>query len=128
FRSLGIRPQSFAAYLVNHSPAAVEAKLRKWGVGDYRAIFMRALGLNALFADMPARRFLTDDFVRNYYRYADQMYLARQGQAPFKDLGGLGFAFELYASGEYSRQLEREWAEQAPPEDDSRPTARGFRG
>ena len=112
FRSLGIRPQSFAAYLVNHSPAAVEAKLRKWGVGDYRAIFMRAIGLNTVLADMPDRRFLSDDFVRNYYRYADQMFLARQGQAPFKDINGLGFEFELFASGEYSRHLEREWADQ----------------
>src|SRR5437868_770158 len=80
FRSMGIRAQSFAAYLVNHSPAAVEAKLRKWGVGDYRAIFMRAIGLNVILADIPGRHFLSDDFIRNYYRYADQMYLARQAQ------------------------------------------------
>src|SRR5712691_11456505 len=110
FRSLGIRPQSFAAYLLSHSPAAVEAKLRKWGVGDYRAIFMRAIGLNTVLADMPARRFLADDFIRNYYRYADQMFLARQAQAPFKDIAAMGFEFDLFASGEYSRQLEREWA------------------
>jgi len=111
FRSLGIRAQSFAAYLVNHSPATVEAKLRKWGVGDYRAIFMRAIGLNVVLADIPPRSFLTDDFIRNYYRYADQMFLARQAVAPFKDIAGLGFEFELFASGEYSRRLEREWAE-----------------
>jgi hypothetical protein len=111
FRSLGIRAQSFAAYLVNHSPTAVEAKLRKWGVGDYRAIFMRAIGLNTVLADIPARRYLSEDFIRNYYRYADQLFLARQAQAPFKDVAELGFTFELFASGEYSRRLEREWAE-----------------
>src|SRR6266849_1100013 len=108
-RSLGIRPQSFAAYLVSHSPAAVEAKLRQWGVGDYRAIFMRALGLNALLADMPSRRYFSADFVRNYYRYADQLFLARQAQEPFKDISAMGFDFEIFASGEYSRRLEREW-------------------
>jgi hypothetical protein len=110
-RSLGIRPQSFAAYLVNHTPAPVEAKLRKWGVGDYKAIFMRALGLNTILSDIPSRRFLADDFVRNYYRFADQMYLCRQGMGPFKDITDLSFDFEIFASGEYSRMLEREWAE-----------------
>jgi hypothetical protein len=112
-RTLGIRPQSFAAFLVNFAPAEVEVKLRRWGVGDYRAIFMRALGLNALLADMPSRRYLSDDFVRHYYRYADQLFLAKQGEAPFKDISTMGFGFELLASGEYSRRLEREWAEPA---------------
>jgi hypothetical protein len=110
-RGLNILQQSFAAYLVNHTPSAVEAKLRKWGVGDYRSIFVRALGLNAMFADIPARRFLSDDFVRNYYRYADQMFQCRQNQGAFQELGSTGFHFEIFASGEYSRQLEREWAE-----------------
>src|SRR5258705_8469338 len=44
----GIRPQSFAAYLINHTPQTVQSKLRKWGVADYKTIFTRALGLNAL--------------------------------------------------------------------------------
>src|SRR5947209_10201313 len=35
----GIREQSFAAYLVNHAPLPVQAKLRKWGVADYKSIF-----------------------------------------------------------------------------------------
>ena len=110
-RSLELKYETFAAYLVNHSPAAVEAKLRKWGVGDYRSIFQRALGLNALLADMPLRHHLSDEFVRNYYRYADQMYLCRQGQTAHPDIKRLGFDFEIFASGEYSRRLEREWAE-----------------
>ena len=110
-RALNIKHQSFAAYLVNHTPAAVEAKLRKWGVGDYRSIFVRGLGLNAIFGDIPPRRFLSDDFVRNYYRYADQMFQCRQSQSTFQELGSTGFDFEIFASGEYSRQLEREWAE-----------------
>jgi len=112
-RDRGIRYQSFAAYLVNHSPAAVQTKLRKWGVADYRSIFTRALGLNAVLAGAPRRDQLSEEFVRNYYRYADQMFACRQGQAQFADIGGYGFEFEIFASGEYSRMLEREW-EDAP--------------
>ena len=111
-RDMGLRYQSFAAYLVHHTPAAVESKLRKWGVGDYRAIFMRALGLNAILADMPSRKYLSDEFVRNYYRYADQMFHCRQSESgPHADVADLGLEFEIFASGEYSRRLEREWAE-----------------
>jgi hypothetical protein len=110
-RSAGIRYQSFAAYLVYNTPATVQSKLRKWGVADYRSIFMRALGLNAMLSDVPERNLLADEFVRNYYRYADQMFLCRQGQAHFADVSSFGFEFEIFASGEYSRMLEREWAE-----------------
>ena len=107
----GICYQSFAAYLVNHTPTAVQAKLRKWGVGDYKSIFARALGLNSLLAAVPDRETLSDEFLRNYHRYADQMFECRQTQMPFSEIGNLGFTFEIYASGEYSRMLEREWAE-----------------
>jgi hypothetical protein len=109
----GIRYQSFAAYLVNHTPLPVQAKLRKWGVADYRSIFTRALGLNAVLADAPRRSLLSEEFVRNYYRYADQMFTCHQGQAPFTEISDFGFDFEIFASGEYSRMLEREW-EEAP--------------
>jgi hypothetical protein len=110
-RDLGLRYQSFAALLVNHSPATVQAKLRKWGVGDFRSIFTRALGLNAMLADIPPRAFLADEFIRNYYRYADQLFQCRQNQVAFPDVSELGFDFDIFASGEYSRMLEREWAE-----------------
>jgi hypothetical protein len=106
-----IKYQSFADYLVNHTPDPVVAKLKKWGVQDYKAIFSRALGLSAMLAAVPDRDGLTDDFIRNYYRYADQLFHVRQGDAAFADLSSLGFEFEIYASGEYSRMLEREWAE-----------------
>lgn len=112
-RDRGIRYQSFAAYLVNHTPVSVQGKLRKWGVADYRSIFTRALGLNAVLAGAPRRDLLSEEFVRNYYRYADQMFQCRQGQAQFADIADLGFDFEIFASGEYSRMLEREW-EDAP--------------
>src|SRR5579864_280071 len=42
-RDKNIRYQSFAAFLVNHAPDPVQSKLRRWGVADYRSIFMRAL-------------------------------------------------------------------------------------
>lgn len=108
-QGLQVRYQSFAAYLVNHTPLAVQAKLRKWGVADYKTIFTRALGLNAMLADVPERETLADEFIRNYYRYADQMFLCRQAQSQFSDLSDLGFDFEIFASGEYSRMLEKEW-------------------
>lgn len=110
-RHSGIRYQSFAALLVEATPGAVQAKLRKWGVADYRSIFSRALGLNALFADVPPAHVLSEEFIRNYYRYADQSFACRQQQIPFTDITDHGFEFELYASGEYSRMLEREWQE-----------------
>lgn len=110
----GIREQSFSAHLLQQPPADVAAKLRKWGVVDYRSIFGRALGLNALFAELPPRELLADDFIRNYYRYADQMYQCRQGAATYTDIHDIGFDYEIFASGEYSRMLEREWAITGP--------------
>src|SRR5579864_8132374 len=110
-RDPSIKFQSFAAFLVNHTPLAVQAKLRKWGVSDYKAIFTRSIGLNAMLADIPERWMFADEFIRNYYRYADSMFLCLQSQGPFADIGDLGFEFEIFASGEYSRMLEREWAE-----------------
>ena len=111
-RDRGIRHQSFAAFLVNHAPVSVQAKLRRWGVADYRSIFTRALGLNALFVEPPDRLSLSADFIRNYYRYADQIFSCRQSQAAFTSLEAFDLTFEIFASGEYSRLLEREWAEQ----------------
>lgn len=107
----GIGRQSFATLLVQDAPASVQAKLRKWGVGDYRAIFTRALGLQCLFANAPEREILSDEFVRNYYRYADQMFALKQGEAEFTLIASRDFKFELYSSGEYSRMLERAWGE-----------------
>ena len=110
-KDAGIRYQSFAALLVNHSPTTVQVKLRKWGVGDFKSIFTRALGLNSMLADIPPRPFLSDEFVRNYYRYADQLFQCRQAQLSFPEINDMGFDFDIFASGEYSRMLEREWAE-----------------
>ena len=106
-----IKYQSFADYLVNCAPEPVQSKLKKWGVTDFKSIFSRALGLSAVFCAVPDRDVLTDEFIRHYYRYADQLFQIRQGETAFMDIGQMEFDFEIYASGEYSRMLEREWAE-----------------
>jgi hypothetical protein len=100
--------QSFAALLIRNTPTTVHEKLRNWGVGDYKAIFSRALALSSLFADIPEMRFLSEDFIRNYYAVADQLY-ANMIQAKSEQLHRSEFDFEIYASGEYSRMLERQW-------------------
>lgn len=107
----GISFQSFAALLIQDAPASVQSKLRKWGVADYKSIFSRALGLHCLFAAAPARETLSDEFVRAYYRFADQIYLSKQSECDFTPLSSREFNFELYSSGEYSRMLERSWGE-----------------
>ena len=107
----GIVYQSFASLLIQEAPANIQAKLKKWGVADYKSIFTRALGLQCLFANAPEREVLSNDFVRNYYKYADQMFAVRQGEREFTPLATQDFEFELYSSGEYSRMLERVWAE-----------------
>ena len=105
----GIKAQSFAGLLVEDPPEGVREKLRRWGVGDYRAIFSRALGLNAIFREIPHRDHLGRDFIRNYYRFADHLYACRQQMTAFTEIRSSNFDFELFASGEYSRMLEREW-------------------
>jgi hypothetical protein len=112
-RTSACQPQSFAAYLVQNPPAEVVSKLKKWGVSNHKSIFSRALGLNVILADMPPQEMFAPDFLRHYHRYADQMFHCHLGQTPFADPEQLGFEFEIFASGEYSRMLERGWAEQA---------------
>ena len=66
-------------------------------------------GLQSIFATAPTREVLSDEFVRNYYRYADQLFEVKQKQSDFTPLASKDFEFELYSSGEYSRMLERAW-------------------
>ncbi|MFN0172264.1 MAG: hypothetical protein ACKV22_38165 [Bryobacteraceae bacterium] len=106
---LGIRGESFADLLIQDPPANVQTKLRRWGVLDYRSIFSRAMGLNAVFSDPPDPNTLTLEFIRHYYRYADHLFSCRQQLQPFTPVTSANFAFEIYASGEYSRMLEESW-------------------
>jgi hypothetical protein len=110
-RAAGVVMASFVHLLVEAPPDSVRAKLTQWGVADYRSIFSRALGLKAVFSRVPDLDMLSPHFVRYYYRYADQMYACRQGADAFVEIPPENFQFELYASGEYTRMLEREWEE-----------------
>ena len=103
--------QSFASLLVENTPEDVKRKLCDWGVVDYKALFTRGLGLYSVFAEVPERSHLTDTFVRDYYRFADQMYECAVHRAPAAGLANSGCEFKLYASGEYARMLEREWTD-----------------
>ena len=108
-RQTQLSNQSFAALLVEDPPEGVREKLRKWGVVDYKAIFSRALGLNAIFAEAPEPATLSEDFLRYYYRFADHMFACRQQLFPSTEIRSDNFHFDLFASGEYSRMLEKEW-------------------
>jgi len=105
----GVMQQSFASLLIDDTPANISEKLKRWGVNDFKSIFSRSLGLNAMFAQAPALEVLSEDFVRSYFRFADHLYLAYQGQGGHARLNPDRFHFDLYSSGEYSRMLERSW-------------------
>jgi len=110
-RVKGYKFQSFAQMLVDQTPAKVVTKLKQWGVADYKAIFMRAIGLNCMLAEVPGREMLTEEFVRHYYRYSDHLYMCRQHATVFAEIAAGEFEFELYASGEYARMLEKQWGD-----------------
>ena len=107
----GVHSASFADLLVEHPPEKVLAKLTKWGVSDYKSIFSRALGLQAAFSQPPDFDFVTPAFIRHYFRFADQLWQARQSLQTYPTLPAAQFRFELYASAEYARMLERQWEE-----------------
>ena len=113
FDEAGIRTQSFAGLLISDTPGAVKEKLIGWGVADHHAIFCRAIGLNALFATPPDANILGQDFLRCYHRYTDGAYrCAIWRETPHRTIGPANFSFALYASGEYSKILELQWAEE----------------
>ena len=110
-KGAGIREQSFAEFLVQNPPEQVRTKLRGWGVFDYKSIFSRAIGLNAVFHEPPDESTVSNEFIRNYFRYADHMFACRQQMQAFTELTVENFHFDIYASGEYSRILEKSWTE-----------------
>lgn len=105
----GLRPESFLALLVDDAPSEVREKLHHWGVFEYQSIFVRAVGLHEVFEKMPEQEALSPEFIRNYPRFADSLFRTRLQLFPFPRISSQQFVFELYASGEYSRLLEREW-------------------
>jgi hypothetical protein len=109
-QSSALKRQSFAEFLTNRPPDAVREKLIGWGVADYISIFRRAIGLNAMFANAPAFDALSEEFLRNYHRYANALHRCFMEAEPHGAVDQRAFYFALYASGEYSRILETEWA------------------
>ncbi len=103
--------RAIAAFLIEDTPEPVREKLRNWGVQDYKSIFSRAIGLNSVFGDAPERNTLAEEFIRNYHYYADQFYSAWQSAQGSPRVRAEAFEFELYASAEYSRILERQWSQ-----------------
>jgi hypothetical protein len=106
----GIRAHSFSTLLVENAPEPVKRKLQSWGVSDPSAVFSRALALNAIFREAPLVEQLSESFIRHYHRFADHLFACARQLAPFTEILPANFAFELYASAEYSRILEAEWA------------------
>ena len=106
-----LRPQSFARLLISNPPREVQQKLVRWGVAEYASIFSRALGLNRLFVSPPPIDLLAEEFLRGYDRYADSLFRCYMEADVYSTLSPLNFRFLLYASGEYSRMLESEWAD-----------------
>lgn len=104
-----IQPQSFAELLTKSPPEAVKEKLLRWGVADYASIFSRSIGMNAVFVEPPMFDSLSEDFLRNYHRFADYLHRCYMDSQSFKVLHPAQFQFMLYASGEYSRLLESQW-------------------
>jgi hypothetical protein len=111
-RDQGICSQSFVVLLTAYTPDAVKEKLTGWGVADHSSIFSRAIGLNVLFTQPPPFELMSDEFLRNYHRFADALHCAYVSSQPHRALNNGAFRFELYASGEYSRMLESKWAEE----------------
>ncbi|MBZ5584791.1 MAG: hypothetical protein LAQ30_21785, partial [Acidobacteriia bacterium] len=79
------------------------------GVADYLAIFARAIALNTVFQQPPALDDLSEEFLRNYHRYADALFRCYMESHTCPPATPGRFRFELFASGEYSRLLESEW-------------------
>ena len=101
----GIRPQSFADFLVHRTPPAVAARFESWGVTDYRRIVSRAIGVNAVFPTPPDFGVISTEFLEDYYAYADSLFACYQGRTPFTRLELVSFTFALYTSDEYLSTL-----------------------
>ena len=104
-----LQPQSFAHLLIKQTPGEVIEKLKTWGVVEYPRIFSRSIGIFVQFREPPARDDLQADYLRYYFRYADYAYAAWRDLAKSPILPAENFPFTLYASGEYTKMLEREW-------------------
>jgi hypothetical protein len=109
--SAGIREQSFATLLVYHTPPSVLQKLHQWGVANPQSVFSRAFGIATIFRDVPLIECLSDSLLLHYHIFADHLFVCTQHLTKFAEITPTNFRFELYASAEYSRLLEKQWGE-----------------
>ena len=85
---------------VKDAPANVQSKLRKWGVADYKVHLYPRPGTALL--SSPTRRtreVLSDEFVRSYYRYADQIFAMKQGECDFSAISSGELPFRAVLVG-----------------------------
>lgn len=108
-KETGLSRSSFAALLVSESPGHVHQKLHGWGVADYKALFSRALGLTAVFGCAPETGIANAGFLMDYHRFSDGFFRCWNESQDGLPVSPDDFTFDLYASGEYSRILERGW-------------------
>jgi hypothetical protein len=111
-KAIGLSKSSFASLLVTDSPGHVHAKLQGWGVADYKSLFSRALGLNAIFACPPEKEVAQAGFLLDYHHYADGFFRCWRETQAGDPATPDAFTFQLYASGEYARILEHEWGQE----------------
>jgi hypothetical protein len=111
FSSRRFRPETFGAFLVQHVPQHVKAKLEAWGVADFCALFRRSIGLHAIFREFPSAENFSADFLRRYHRHLDNWFEMRMRETAFERAEATEFVFDLYASGEYTTMLEQSWSE-----------------
>lgn len=109
--SAGVREQSFAMLLVSNTPQSVVQKLHQWGVANPQSVFSRALGIAAMFREVPPLQHLSDRFLLHYHTFADHLFICTQHLTKYAEITPANFRFELYASAEYARLLERQWEE-----------------
>jgi len=109
--SAGIREQSFATLLVYHTPPSVLQKLHQWGVANPQSVFSRAYGIATIFREVPLIECLSDSLLLHYHIFADHLFVCTQHLTKFAEITPVNFRFELYASAEYSRLLEKQWGE-----------------
>ena len=106
-----MRPETFATFLIAHTPSQVKLKLGGWGVVDFTSLFRRSLGLHTVLQGMPAASDLTPHFLSRYHRHLDVWYQCRMQERQYDIAEAHEFTFDLYASGEYTLMLEKSFDE-----------------
>jgi hypothetical protein len=107
----GAHEASFIGLLLFDPPVSVTRKMSEWGVGNYQIVFSRALGLNMIFPLPPPASALSETLLRTFHLSADALFDLRLKTFAGAELKGQNFQFELYASSEYSKLLERSWGD-----------------